>query len=80
MERYQKMKQNMNTASVYSEGIKATENGNKGLLTADFNDLSVEFDDIDAEIARLKLTAMGSEIDVLTEEQVTYLNSWQMGT
>jgi adenosylhomocysteinase len=36
--------------------------------------------EIDAEIARLKLEAMGVQIDVLTEQQVTYLNSWQEGT
>ncbi len=36
--------------------------------------------DIDAEIARLKLEAMGVEIDVLTEAQVKYLNSWEEGT
>ncbi len=36
--------------------------------------------DIDMEIARLKLEAMGSRIDVLTEEQVKYLNSWEEGT
>ncbi len=36
--------------------------------------------DIDAEIARIKLNAMGIEIDKLTEEQVKYLNSWQEGT
>jgi len=36
--------------------------------------------DIDAEIARLKLVAMGIEIDTLTEEQVKYLASWQEGT
>jgi len=37
-------------------------------------------EDIDKEIARLKLEAMGVKIDVLTEEQITYLNSWQVGT
>jgi adenosylhomocysteinase len=37
-------------------------------------------EDIDREIARLKLDAMGINIDVLTAEQVTYLNSWQEGT
>lgn len=37
-------------------------------------------DDIDAEIARLKLEAMDINIDVLTPEQVKYLNSWQEGT
>ncbi len=36
--------------------------------------------DIDEEIARLKLAAMNVDIDVLTEEQVTYLNSWEEGT
>jgi adenosylhomocysteinase len=35
---------------------------------------------IDAEIARLKLLAMGVEIDVLTPEQQAYLNSWEEGT
>jgi adenosylhomocysteinase len=37
-------------------------------------------EDIDNEIARLKLEAMGVGIDVLTEEQVKYLNSWEEGT
>jgi adenosylhomocysteinase len=37
-------------------------------------------DDIDREIARLKLEAMGVALDVLTPEQVAYLNSWQEGT
>jgi adenosylhomocysteinase len=36
--------------------------------------------DIDREIARLKLDAMHIKIDVLTPEQVTYLNSWEEGT
>jgi adenosylhomocysteinase len=36
--------------------------------------------DIDAEIARIKLDAMGVKIDTLTEEQVKYLNSWEEGT
>ena len=36
--------------------------------------------EIDREIARLKLAAMRTEIDVLTPEQVTYLNSWEEGT
>ena len=37
-------------------------------------------DEIDREIARLKLEAMGIEIDILTSEQEAYLNSWQEGT
>jgi len=35
---------------------------------------------IDAEIARLKLKAMGIRIDTLTPEQKKYLASWEMGT
>ena len=37
-------------------------------------------DEIDQEIARLKLQAMNIEIDVLTAEQEHYLNSWESGT
>jgi adenosylhomocysteinase len=36
--------------------------------------------DIDKEIARLKLAAMGVRIDTLTPEQEKYLHSWEMGT
>jgi adenosylhomocysteinase len=36
--------------------------------------------DIDSEIARLKLAAMGVKIDELSEEQRNYLNSWEEGT
>jgi adenosylhomocysteinase len=36
--------------------------------------------DVDGEIARLKLQAMGVHIDTLTAEQVTYLASWDAGT
>lgn len=37
-------------------------------------------EDIDREIARIKLEAMGIFVDILTDEQVHYLNSWQEGT
>ena len=37
-------------------------------------------EDIDAEIAKIKLENMGIKIDVLTEEQIEYLNSWKLGT
>ncbi len=37
-------------------------------------------EDIDREIARYKLEAMGVKIDTLTEEQIAYLNTWQEGT
>jgi len=36
--------------------------------------------DVDQEIARLKLGAMGIRIDRLTERQEAYLNQWQEGT
>ncbi len=36
--------------------------------------------EIDHEIARLKLAAMSIQIDVLTSQQVAYLNSWKEGT
>ena len=36
--------------------------------------------EIDQEIARLKLQAMGVAIDTLTPEQEKYLSSWEMGT
>lgn len=35
---------------------------------------------IDEMVAQLKLEAFGVEIDTLTDEQVKYLNSWEMGT
>ena len=37
-------------------------------------------DNIDREIARLKLAAMHIDIDTLSKEQVSYLNSWEEGT
>jgi adenosylhomocysteinase len=36
--------------------------------------------DLDADVARLKLSAMGVEIDELTSEQRAYLGSWEQGT
>jgi adenosylhomocysteinase len=37
-------------------------------------------EEIDSEIARLKLSSMGVKIDQLTKEQAKYLVSWEMGT
>ena len=37
-------------------------------------------EEIDREIARFKLEAMGIKIDMLTAEQDAYLNSWEEGT
>ncbi|MCS7208868.1 MAG: adenosylhomocysteinase [Fimbriimonadales bacterium] len=36
--------------------------------------------EIDAQVAQLKLQALGVSIDTLTDEQARYLNSWQEGT
>ncbi len=35
---------------------------------------------LDQQIAKIKLESMGIEIDTLTDEQVSYLNSWEEGT
>ena len=37
-------------------------------------------ENLDQEIARLKLKAMGIKVDALTAEQEKYLTSWEMGT
>lgn len=50
---------------------------NKGKLKNQVYSLPQE---VDAEIARLKLASEGVKIDKLTKEQVKYLNSWQEGT
>ncbi len=49
----------------------------KGGLTIDVHPVPRE---IDETVARLKLTALGIDIDTLTPEQRTYLASWQEGT
>jgi adenosylhomocysteinase len=46
-------------------------------LTKDVHRIPVE---LDQEIARLKLQAMGVTIDILTPAQRKYLASWDMGT
>jgi adenosylhomocysteinase len=35
---------------------------------------------IDAEVARLKLAALGITLDPMTAEQLRYVSSWQSGT
>ncbi|MFN6153606.1 MAG: adenosylhomocysteinase [Dolichospermum sp.] len=50
---------------------------NKGILAAGLHSIPRE---VDEEIARLKLQAMGIFIDSLTAEQVEYINSWTSGT
>jgi len=36
--------------------------------------------EIEEEVAKLKLKSMDTDIDVLTEEQIKYLSSWEIGT
>jgi len=50
---------------------------NKGKLA---NQVYTIPEEVDQEIARIKLESMGIHIDALTEEQVKYLNSWEAGT
>jgi adenosylhomocysteinase len=44
------------------------------------NQVYVIPEELDMEIARLKLAAMGVKIDTLTPQQEKYLNQWQEGT
>ncbi|ABG51818.1 adenosylhomocysteinase [Trichodesmium erythraeum IMS101] len=50
---------------------------NKGKLQPGLHSIPTE---VDKEIARLKLQAMGIGIDTLTDEQLEYMNSWTVGT
>ncbi len=50
---------------------------NQGKLEPGLHSIPKE---VDQEIARLKLQAMGIEIDSLTPEQFEYINSWTSGT
>jgi len=50
---------------------------NKGKLEPGIHAIPQE---VDREIARLKLNAMGVKIDDLSDEQVKYMNSWNEGT
>jgi adenosylhomocysteinase len=50
---------------------------NKGKLAPDVYPIPTE---LDQEIARLKLQAMGFTIDSLTASQIEYINSWTTGT
>jgi adenosylhomocysteinase len=50
---------------------------NQGNLAAGIHSIPAE---VDKEIARLKLQAMGVRIDTLTPSQIEYINSWTSGT
>ena len=47
----------------------------RGQLENKLIDISSE---VDEKVARRKLAAWGTEIDTLTDEQVKYLNSWNV--
>ena len=36
--------------------------------------------EIDNQVGQMKLDSMGMSVDILTEEQIKYLNSWNVGT
>jgi adenosylhomocysteinase len=54
------------------------------LLAREGKDLSVAVhelpEELDQELARIKLATGGLSIDALTEEQERYMNSWAEGT
>ena len=50
---------------------------NKGIIKPGLHNIPEE---VDQEIAALKLQAMGIKIDTLTPDQVEYMNSWTVGT
>ena len=50
---------------------------NKGIIEPGLHNIPEE---VDQEIAALKLQAMGIKIDTLTPDQVEYMNSWTVGT
>jgi adenosylhomocysteinase len=50
---------------------------NQGKLEPGLHSIPAE---VDKEIARLKLQAMGISIDSLTPDQIEYINSWTSGT
>ncbi|MEC4817070.1 MAG: adenosylhomocysteinase [Scytonema sp. PMC 1069.18] len=50
---------------------------NKGKLEPGIHSIPTE---VDQDIARLKLQAMGIQIDTLTPDQIEYTNSWTAGT
>jgi len=50
---------------------------NKGKLAVKVHNVPAE---IELQVARLKLKALGLKIDKLTPEQAKYLASWELGT
>ena len=44
-------------------------------MVPDLFDVPAEIDDL---VSKIKLDAMGLKVDTLTEEQVKYLNGWEV--
>ena len=44
-------------------------------MNPDLYEVPAEIDDL---VSRIKLDAMGLKVDTLTEEQVRYLNGWEV--
>jgi len=79
---------NLSAAEGHPSGVMDMSFANQALcaeyITKNYKNLGKKVytvpEEIDSEIARLKLKAMGIKIDTLTKEQNSYLHSWEMGT
>ncbi len=79
---------NLSAAEGHPSGVMDMSFANQALcvehITRNYHKLDKKVysvpEEIDKEIARLKLKAMGIRIDTLTKEQNKYLHSWEMGT
>ena len=79
---------NLSAAEGHPSGVMDMSFANQALcaeyITKNYKKLDKKVysvpEEIDREIARLKLKAMGIKIDTLTKEQNSYLHSWEMGT
>ena len=77
---------NLSCAEGHPPGVMDMSFANQSLAAEYLIDNSLSLsvhclpENIDREIARLKLESLGRKIDELTEEQKAYLQEWQMGT
>lgn len=79
---------NLAAAEGHPASVMDMSFANQALVVEYMKDAHTELDkvvydvpeELDREIARLKLASMGIEIDSLTAEQEKYLSSWEMGT
>ncbi len=79
---------NLSAAEGHPAGVMDMSFANQALSAAHIRKHASELEpkvyvvprEIDEEVARLKLRAMGTEIDELSDEQKKYLASWESGT